>query len=333
MERSPHVYTINWFIDLKKMDRLDLNPEFQRYSVWNLQYRQFFIDTIIRNFPSPTIFLVKNYSEKLEAIYGVVDGKQRLTSIFMYLDGEFASSKYDNQPELSEKYFNELPATIKKAFFDYKIRVEVLDTNNPTEINESFDRMNRNVIKLNAQELRHAKYSGKFINFCEIWTANPWFQTSDVCIQRRAIRMADVEFISELIVLTEKGVQNGKSILDDIYSEYDEEIPEETKLSSDFQGILEVVIGLGLSNNSKDPFGKIVDIYSLWGAIRNIHLNGKRVDIEKSKSALSMLATEIEGKTTADAIKYYENAQRQTNSFRSRSERVNIIESRIVALG
>jgi hypothetical protein len=248
----------------------------------------------------------------------------------MYINGEFATSKYDNQPELSEKYFDELPDAIKKSFFDYRITVEVLDTNNPTEINDSFDRMNRNVMKLNAQELRHAKYSGKFINFCEIWTAHPWFQTSDVCIQRRANRMADVEFVSELIVLTEKGIQNGKAILDDIYSDYDDEIPEETKLSSNFQEILEVVIGLGLSNNSKDPFGKIVDIYSLWGAIRNIHSNGKIVDIDKSRMELSKLAGEIETKSSHAGIIYYENAQRQTNSFRSRSERVKIIESKMV---
>lgn len=281
MDRRPKPQSISWFVDLRKMKKLDLDPQYQRKSVWNLKYRLFFVDTIIRNYPCPTIFLVKDYDSNLEAIYEVVDGKQRLTTIFMFLDGEFATSYYEVEPSISEKYFTELPRDVQRSFLDYQMTIEELNDTNQDEVKEAFDRMNRNVSKLNPQELRHARYSGKFINFCETWTQNPWFQASAVCTQRRSDRMSDIEFVSELIVLTERGIQNGKDILDEIYSAYDDEIPDEKKLYADFERILDVIKKLQLSDNSREPFGKIVDIYSLWAAIREIHINQKTINIER----------------------------------------------------
>ena len=333
MDRKSHTFAVTWFLDIRRMERIDLEPTFQRHSVWNLEYRQFFIDTIIRNFPCPTIFLVKEYPEKkLEPTYAVVDGKQRLTSIFKFCDGEFCTAKYDNEPELSEKYFPDLPENVKRLFLDYILTVEIINNAIPAELNEAFDRMNRNVLKLNAQELRHARYSGRFINFCETWAENPWFQNSSVATQKRVDRMYDVEFISELIVLTERGIQNGKEILDEIYSDYDTEIPEEAKLYSNFEAILEVIKALGLSNNTRDPFGKIVDIYSLWAAIREIHLANKEINIQESKKNLLKLAEEIGLQSTEAGVTYYINAQRQTNSFNSRLHRSKVIENLIVTI-
>lgn len=100
------------------MEKLDLNPSYQRRSVWSLKYREFFVDTIIHNFPSPTLFLMKDYDDHNNVVYQVVDGKQRLTTIFMFLDGQFGTGENKTEPSLSEKYFTELPREIQRKFLD-----------------------------------------------------------------------------------------------------------------------------------------------------------------------------------------------------------------------
>jgi hypothetical protein len=330
MDRIPKTQSISWFVDIRKMEKLDLNPEYQRRSVWSLKYRLFFVDTIIHNYPSPTIFLMKDYDANNHVVYKVVDGKQRLTTIFKFLDGEFCTPINENEPSISEKYFLELPKEIQRRFLDYQIMSEEMGNATSSEINEAFDRLNRNVAKLNAQELRHARYSGRFIHFCETWAKNPWFQNSAICTQSRSDRMSDIEFVSELIILTEKGIFNGKEILDDVYADYDDEIPNETRLYEDFERILDVVKKLNLSATSKAPFGNIGDIYSLWAAIREVHLKGETVQIQASREALVKLSTEIESRSTEAGKAYSKHAQSNTNSLSSRQKRANVIRAKLV---
>ena len=311
------------------MSRLDMDPQYQRKSTWNDEYKRFFVDTILHNYPCPTIFLVKEYNSKYEPVYAVVDGKQRLTTIFRFYDGELTTSENNTEPILSEKYFEEI-GEFQRVFLDYKLTVEVLDKTTTTELKEAFDRMNRNVSKLNAQELRHARFSGRFINFCETWVQNPYFQASTICSQKRSDRMADVEYISELVVLTERGIQNGKDILDNVYAEYDEEIPNEAELYAQFEHILNIVKGVGLSDTGKAPFGSLSDIYSLWAAIREVLQENCALDIERSRELLIALSEEADKRTTQDGIDYFESSQRQTNSSRSRQKRTDIIKKRLV---
>ena len=68
---------ISWFLDLDNRGQLDLDPPYQRRSVWSPKDRRFFLDTIFRGYPSPSIFLHKEIIDG-KTIYYVVDGKQRL---------------------------------------------------------------------------------------------------------------------------------------------------------------------------------------------------------------------------------------------------------------
>lgn len=76
LKRNSATQSIAWFVDLAHSDQLDLEPPYQRRSVWNLDYRRYFIDSILKNFPSPAIFLDVEITALGRAIYHVVDGKQ-----------------------------------------------------------------------------------------------------------------------------------------------------------------------------------------------------------------------------------------------------------------
>src|SRR5438552_8399009 len=62
---------------------LNLEPGFQRQSVWAERDRAKLIDSILRNYPLPAIFLYKRHEDG-NLVFDVIDGKQRLESILMF---------------------------------------------------------------------------------------------------------------------------------------------------------------------------------------------------------------------------------------------------------
>ena len=65
------------------------NPEYQRELVWTLNQKQDYVTNLFNGMAEirPTILL---YYEDKKDIYEVLDGKQRLTTLFQFIDNEFA---------------------------------------------------------------------------------------------------------------------------------------------------------------------------------------------------------------------------------------------------
>jgi len=75
-----HRTTTKTILDLQNRFQgrnLNLEPGFQRQSVWADRDRAKLIDSILRNYPLPAIFLYKREDEG-HVVYDVIDGKQRL---------------------------------------------------------------------------------------------------------------------------------------------------------------------------------------------------------------------------------------------------------------
>src|ERR1017187_2536928 len=87
-------YRISDFVEWHKQKRLDLNPDFQRGSVWSPAARTFLIDTILRQLPVPKVYLrTKIDVVTKHAIREVVDGQQRMRAILDFANDGFALSK------------------------------------------------------------------------------------------------------------------------------------------------------------------------------------------------------------------------------------------------
>ena len=159
---------IAWFLDLRRRDRgLVLDPPYQRRSVWNNQFRQYFVETILLNLPAPAIFLFEEISDEGVLSYSVVDGKQRLTTIIDFIDSIFPVADVSKVERLRGLYFSEFSPEDKQAVYAYILPVEVLPTSDEASLDEIFDRINRNVSRLTYQELRHAKFGGLFASTIE----------------------------------------------------------------------------------------------------------------------------------------------------------------------
>ena len=54
LNRRVNNQDITYFLDLKRNGQLNLDPPFQRRSVWTNKDRRYFLDTIFRGYPSPS---------------------------------------------------------------------------------------------------------------------------------------------------------------------------------------------------------------------------------------------------------------------------------------
>ena len=234
MERRVTTQDISWFLDLYNNDQLGLNPSYQRRSVWSSRDRKFFLDTIFRGFPSPSIFLHKSINEKGKTIYYVVDGKQRLETIFSFIDNKLSIDKNFGDIRLGNKKWRHLQSDedldLRHKLWDYVLPVEFINVDESgTYVNEVFDRLNRNSRKLVEQELRHAKYDGWCISFVEKESESSEWKDLKISTMARAKRMKDVQFISELliIILMHKVCGFDQNNIDYHYATYDDPFCED----------------------------------------------------------------------------------------------------------
>ena len=65
--------------------RICLDPDFQRNDVWSKKQKSELIESVIMGIPLPIIYLAENADGRLI----VVDGRQRLTTFFEFLDNKF----------------------------------------------------------------------------------------------------------------------------------------------------------------------------------------------------------------------------------------------------
>ncbi len=61
------------------------------------------IDTLLLNYPAPAIFLYEEIDDNGVSRYNVVDGKQRLTSIFEVASNQFPVSEAAERSDLRGK--------------------------------------------------------------------------------------------------------------------------------------------------------------------------------------------------------------------------------------
>jgi hypothetical protein len=269
---------IAWFLDVYHEGQLDLDPPYQRRSVWTLKDRRFFLDSIFGNYPCPAVFLQKDLDlEAGKMFYRVIDGKQRIESIILFANNSIAIDQAYGDQRLAGKKWKAIEGEgdLRERFLNYALTVEYIESNEKHFINEVFDRLNRTSRKLERQELRHAKYDGWFISAAEAEAEKDEWEQLGVVTKVRMRRMKDVQCISELLVVLLKNeiVGYNQDALDTVYAEYD--VPSDTFPDfdeHDFQNRLDLtkgfIIQMQYHNSAVTKFVRgFADFYSLWAFI------------------------------------------------------------------
>ncbi|SFR59487.1 DUF262 domain-containing protein [Anaeromicropila populeti] len=140
--------------------RLILEVDFQRKNVWGDKQKSELIESILMGLPLPIFY----FKQQDDTIYVVVDGKQRLSTLFDFLGNKFELKNLKILSFLNGRKFNDLVENLgiyQTQLEDYQVYSHVILPPTPDKVLfDIFDRVNRGGTKLNKQEIRNALYHG-----------------------------------------------------------------------------------------------------------------------------------------------------------------------------
>ena len=179
MKISHKTKKLGYLIEIR--DQIHLNPAWQRGSVWSIPKQALLIDSILRGYDIPMIYLRECMSE-ISYKYEVVDGQQRLRSLWNFIDGEYALTKDLSKIEdidIAGKVYCDLPKTLKDQITDFEVVVAFVKDAQEPEISLLFSRMQMGV-RLNPPELRNAVQTGLRHAIDGIARTHPFFLNSKI---------------------------------------------------------------------------------------------------------------------------------------------------------
>lgn len=210
LETQHQTRTIQDFVDLYAKKRLNLAPAFQRQSVWSRSDREFLVQSVLEGVPLPSIYLYEQVGAGGVPKYDVIDGKQRLESILLFLgkgplrhEGTLWTPRMTfNEDPLDWWDWSWLPKPIKNRFLTTKIATIQVD-GDLGEIIDLFVRINATGKSLTGQEKRNARYftspvlkAGKRL----AEEHRTFLLRNQVVSQSQVQRMKHVELMTELLL-------------------------------------------------------------------------------------------------------------------------------------
>ncbi|ENW96797.1 DUF262 domain-containing protein [Acinetobacter sp. NIPH 298] len=181
--------------------KLDLAPSFQRRFVWTQEHQEQFIDTILKGFPFPEIYVCQGETDlkKIITKQKVIDGQQRLTTIINYISDEF------ERPLKLVKRFSELNDIERSNFLEYQVVMRDIGKVNEDIVKEVFRRINLTKFKLDDIEIHNAIYDGKFIQVAKKLSNEIDLSKYNVFDDSEITRMVDVHFFLSVMSTLERG--------------------------------------------------------------------------------------------------------------------------------
>ncbi len=143
----------------KEPSQIILDSSFQRNSVWKMNQKRELIESVLMGLPLPIFYFNEDRMGRLV----VIDGRQRLTTFFEFMDEKkgFSLDNLKILSNLNKKKFKDLDTNLQTKIEDYQIIAHVIQPPTPDRIKfDIFDRVNRAGTQLNKQEIRNALYQG-----------------------------------------------------------------------------------------------------------------------------------------------------------------------------
>lgn len=253
---------IREIIGLVKDLKLIPRPEFQRRLVWTRDDKNHFLDSIIRGYPFPEIYLSDGEVD-LETGAGtqlLVDGLQRVSTMIQYFDAD---------PDLKLTVipnYKDLPDDQKKAFLQYDVAVRDLGSISKEEVIEVFKRINSTKYSLTDIEVNNAVYSGALRKFAEHISLNNFFAENFVFSSLDYKRMGDLRFSLLLIVTIMGGYSNRDDEFEGFLARYNDDFFEKKAIEIGLSKVFEFIEECGFSKKSRiwrkaDLFTVVIEMY------------------------------------------------------------------------
>jgi hypothetical protein len=228
MKTSPSSIKVRQIITQLKEGKLVPRPEFQRRLVWTSDDKIRFIDTILRGYPFPEIY-VANGPVDVDTGEGqqlLVDGQQRVTTIATYFQGDPATSGALISP------YAMLDKQQKEDFLNYDVAVRDLGSVKPDEIIEVFRRINSTKYALNEVEINNAVYAGELMRVASAFAEHEFFDAHKIFRASDIKRMGDVRFMLQVIITMLAGYFNRDDLFEQFLSDFNDHFPERDQIAA-----------------------------------------------------------------------------------------------------
>ena len=170
---------------------IDLAPDFQRQYVWKARQRSGLIESLLLGIPLPSFYFNEDDAGRLQ----VVDGVQRLTTIFRYVtDPAVKLGDVTYLHDLEGQGFDDLATLFRRRLSSAQFVAHVIDPQTPYRVKfDIFRRINTGGTPLSAQEIRHCMSKNRSREFLKELVSDQSFVTATGGSLLNHPRMADRE--------------------------------------------------------------------------------------------------------------------------------------------
>ena len=186
-------------------DEINLAPDFQRLQgIWTSKDQCRLVESLLLKIPLPVFYVAADKEEN----WAVVDGLQRMSTIYDYVRGDFALSDLEYLTRLKGKKYDDLNRPMQRRINETQLVVNVIEPETPDEVMFNiFRRINTGGIKLNGQEIRHALISGPIREYLKNLSATEEFlEATNRSIKPK--RMADRDCVLRFLAFHIDGWRN-----------------------------------------------------------------------------------------------------------------------------
>ena len=160
IELQEDKYSIYEYLRKVRHNAIELNPDFQRSSVWTPKQQSRFIESAILGIPLPPIYLKRDSKKGLL----MVDGLQRTTCLRAFFNNEFALTGLKTLTDLNDCTMDQLRnehQDMATRLEDKQMYVYILSVSVRMKVvYDIFDRINTGGTQLTRQEIRNCIYTG-----------------------------------------------------------------------------------------------------------------------------------------------------------------------------
>ena len=312
-----------------RRNRYDLQPDYQRDKVWSKDDKQKLLDSILKKWDIPKVYLHVIDKENFE----VVDGQQRLSTVYDF---------YDNDIELSDEYsedfggltYEDLPDKVKDIFDDYELDLVLIEEASEEELKELFARLQLGKA-LNSGEKLNAIH-GKLRDFTKDLISHNFFKQT---ISLKNTRHSHLSIAGQLCILGIKGIDNLK--FKDIRSLLSSNVNFNPN-SSQGKKITQIVNFLDTSFiDKKKLFKNKASITTLFALVKTMLENGFSLAKKENKRKVSdfyvefleQLRLEIEKGAKSknpEYVIYQSNVTQGADSITALKKRLSILRTKLV---
>ena len=144
----PMDYSISQLRMMKMEQELDPNPSWQRNYVYDRTKASKLIESVLLDVPIPAVYL----AEEKDNTLSVIDGQQRLTTFFIFIDGKFPDKEKVEipftlmglkvLPEYNRLTFSELPKELQTKFKNTPIHTIIIKNDSDEDVKfDIFERL------------------------------------------------------------------------------------------------------------------------------------------------------------------------------------------------